>query len=288
MGEEKDYEKSSGMLRWHPAFLQAVQQELFDYRDFLEFRYEYQLASEPLRIDLLIIKKPKDIIIEKNIARIFRTDNILEYKSPDDYLSVKDFLKVYAYANLYAAINPGVELSDITITFVEGRYPRNLLKYLVDIRGYKAEEVSRGIYLITGDYIPIQIVESKKLSESENIWLKSLTNDLEIRSLEAILERRKQGVFPDAYFDVLIRANPEVFLEVLKMANGTMTFEEVFTKAGIIPQWIERGREEGREEKMKEIARNALAEGASFEFVNKITGLCMETIKILAKQDYSK
>ena len=30
--------------------------------------------------------------------------------------------------------------------------------------------------------------------------------------------------------------NPEVFLEVIKMANGTMTFEEVFTKAGIIPQ----------------------------------------------------
>ena len=68
-------------LKWHPAFLQAIQHELFEYRDSLEFKYEYPLTEEPLRIDLLIIKKPKQLAIEKNIARIFRADNILEYKS---------------------------------------------------------------------------------------------------------------------------------------------------------------------------------------------------------------
>ncbi|MCL2214584.1 MAG: hypothetical protein FWC06_05170, partial [Treponema sp.] len=88
-------EKPSGKLNWHPAFLQAIQHELYDYLDSLEFKYEYQLTTEPLRIDLLIIKKPKDLAIEKNIGKIFRSDNILEYKSPDDYLSIKDFLKVY-------------------------------------------------------------------------------------------------------------------------------------------------------------------------------------------------
>jgi hypothetical protein len=89
-------------LKWHPAFLQAIQLELVDYKDSLEFKYEHQLTTEPLRIDLLIIKKPSDLAIDKNIARVFRTDNIVEYKSPGDYLSVKDFLKVYAYACLYA------------------------------------------------------------------------------------------------------------------------------------------------------------------------------------------
>jgi hypothetical protein len=120
--------------------------ELSDYRDSLEFKYEYQLTSEPLRIDLLIIKKAKGITIDKNIARVFRTDNLLEYKSPDDYISVKDFLKVYAYANLHAAITPDVDLSDITLTFVESRYPRKLLRYLDRIRGYTVEETSSGIY----------------------------------------------------------------------------------------------------------------------------------------------
>ena len=76
------------------------------------------------------------MIIDKNIARIFRAENIFEYKSPDDYLSVNDYLKVYAYANLYAAITPGVDLSDITLTFVENRHPRKLLRYLAKTRGY--------------------------------------------------------------------------------------------------------------------------------------------------------
>ena len=168
---ETKNQAGGGKTPWHPAFVDAIRMELFDYRDSLEFKYEHPLNTEPLRIDLLIIKKKKNIIIDKNIARIFRADNILEYKSPGDYLAVKDFLKVYAYANLYAAITPGVDFSDITLTFVENRHPRKLLKYLTGTRGYKAEETSPGIYLVTGDYVPIQIIESGKLPEQENLWL---------------------------------------------------------------------------------------------------------------------
>ena len=78
--------KSSGhkaqQLPWHTAFYQAMQAELYDYRDSLLFESEHQLTTEPLRIDLLIVKKPRELVIEKNIARIFRTVNILEYKNP--------------------------------------------------------------------------------------------------------------------------------------------------------------------------------------------------------------
>jgi len=98
--DKKDTEQK---LHWHPAFLQAIQLELIEFREYLEFRHEHNLTFEPLRIDLLIIKKPRDLLINKNIARLFRSDNILEYKSPEDYLSVKDFWKVYAYASLRSA-----------------------------------------------------------------------------------------------------------------------------------------------------------------------------------------
>jgi hypothetical protein len=284
MNEERN--AGRGRLQWHPAFLQAVRQELFNYRDSLEFKYEYQLTSEPLRIDLLIIKKTKNVIIDKNIARIFKTDNLLEYKSPEDHLSVKDFLKVYAYANLYAAITPGADLSEITLSFVASRYPRKLLRYLSGIRGYRVTETSARIYLVSGDYVPIQIIISKKLSERENLWLKSLTGGLEGRGMSAILEagrKRSPSESIDAYLDVILRANPKTLLEVNNMKAAT--FEEVFTEAGIIPEWIERGRkqgiEQGREEGMVVAARNALAEGASVEFVRKITGLDMEAIKSL-------
>jgi hypothetical protein len=284
---KKDAEHALGLghgkLRWHPAFLQAMQLELFDYRDSLEFKYEYQLTSEPLRIDLLIIKKLKGMAIEKNIARMFRADNLLEYKSPDAYLSVNDFLKVYAYANLYAAITPKVDLSDITLTFVESRHPRKLLRYLTGVRGYTVVETSPGIYRISGDFVPIQVIESKKLSVKENLWLKSLTNDLEFHDRDAILEEsRKYREEIDAYMDVILYANPKIFLEVHKMRKET--FEEVFTEAGIIPEWMERGRVQGTEQGKEVTARNLLKMGMPIAEIVQATELSIEKIMQMSNE----
>jgi hypothetical protein len=270
-------QKQHQKISWHPAFLQAIQLELADFRNALEFRSEHQLTSEPLRIDLVIIKKPKGLVITKNIARIFRTDNIFEYKSPEDYLSVRDFLKVYAYACLYAAITPDVDLADITISFVVSRYPRELVKYFTGVRGYSVEETQPGIYRVNGDYLPIQIIHSKKLSGMDNLWLRSLTDDLESSAAGAILEEgNKRLIFSGAYLNVLIRANPKAFLEVQTMARKP-TFEEVFTKAGLIPKWIEQGEEK----KAQEIARTMKTEGVSVEQITRFTGLSPETITAL-------
>ena len=46
-------------------------------------------------------------------------------------------------------------------------------------------------------------------------------------------------------------------------------------------QGLEQGLEQGCNERNIQIAKNALAEGLSFEFIQKITGLDMETIKQL-------
>jgi hypothetical protein len=283
-------------LKWHPAFLQALQRELIEYKNSLQFNYEYQLTTEPLRVDLLVIKKPRDLAIDKNIARIFRSDNIVEFKSPEDYLSIKDFLKVYAYACLYAAITPEAELSGVTLTFVERRHPRELISYLTGERNYKVEETTPGIYRVRGDYLPIQLIETKRLPMEENLWLKSLTNDLEAGAASAILEAGKGATREaplNAYLDVLLRANPRAFLEAWSMANSTATFEEVFTEAGIIPQWIEqgiergieqgieRGIERGEEKKALAIARNLLAKGWTVEDVAETTDLPSEKVRSL-------
>jgi hypothetical protein len=267
-------------LRWHPAFLQALQLELIEYKNSLQFNYEYQLTTEPIRVDVLIIKKPPNLAIDKNIARIFRSDNLVEFKSPGDYLSVKDFLKVYAYACLYAAITPETELSGITLTLVEQRHPRRLINYLTEERRYGVEETEPGIYTVRGDYLPIQIIETKRLAEEENLWLRSLTNDLEMGTARVILEAGKGtvGETPmSAYMDVLLQANSEAFLEAWNMAKGKRTFEEVFTEAGIIPQWIAQGEEK----KALAIARNLLAMGWAVENVAKTTELPLEKVHSL-------
>jgi hypothetical protein len=221
---------------------------------------------------------------------------LLEFKSPEDYLSIKDFLKVCAYANLYAAITPGVDFSDITLTFVENRYPRKLMRYLTDVRHYTVKEPLPGIHIVSGDYLPIQIIESGKLRETENLWLKSLTNDLKIRAANAILKEGQKRVNKtplDAYLDIVLRANPETFLEANTMAGRRPTFEEVFTRAGIIPEWIERGMEQGIEKGMErgiekgeetkalKIARNLLNKGWSAEETAETAELPIEKVRSL-------
>jgi len=266
-------------LHWHPAFLEAVREELRDYRDVLEFKEEYQLNAAPLHVDLLIIKKPKELVIDKNIARIFRSDNILEYKSPEDYLSVKDFWKVYSYANLYAAITQGVELSDITLTFVGSRHSRELLRYLTEVRRYTIEEASPGIYGVTGDYLPIQIIESKRLPEGENFWLNSLKTDLDTRRLSAILrERGKRGLEAslDAYIDIIQRANPKLIKEVYEMEFEV--YDKLFRDLGIVPKWFLDGKEQGQEI----TARNLLDMGMSIEDIARASELPIEKIRSLA------
>jgi hypothetical protein len=71
----------------------------------------------------MIIKKTPGVASKKNIARIFKTINIGEFKSPEDYFSVYDFYKTFGYACLYAALNKTVMI-DLTITMTEGRKKR--------------------------------------------------------------------------------------------------------------------------------------------------------------------
>ncbi|MDR2491737.1 MAG: hypothetical protein LBD20_10095 [Spirochaetaceae bacterium] len=59
-------------INWHQAFYAALHMELDEYKDCLEFLTEYQIATEPLRIDALIIKKKPEVVIRKNIGAIFR------------------------------------------------------------------------------------------------------------------------------------------------------------------------------------------------------------------------
>ena len=109
---------------------------------FREFITEYQLTDEPLRIDVLVIKKLKDIQINRAIGKIFRKYNILEYKSPTDYISIDDYYKVKAYVYLYKALSQetdGVNIDEITITLTSSKYPRKLMNYLKNKQGAVVE-----------------------------------------------------------------------------------------------------------------------------------------------------
>lgn len=88
----------------YSSFYSALQLEFEKDLNKLEFINEFQLSKEPLRIDVHIIKKIKDDILFNEIGNIFRKYNLVEYKSPDDYLSVEDYYKVHGYGCLYQSL----------------------------------------------------------------------------------------------------------------------------------------------------------------------------------------
>lgn len=76
-------------LQWHPGFCAALRIAMQDQMEYLEMQEEHLLSKKPLQMDVLIIKKVRDIAIQNRIGRMFRTYNIIEYKSPDDYLRMQ-------------------------------------------------------------------------------------------------------------------------------------------------------------------------------------------------------
>ena len=165
--------------------------------------------------------------IRKNIGRIFKKHNIVEYKSPDDYLSIDNFYKVYGYTCFYKADTPStntISIQDLTITFISHRYPQKLLRHLTMERNFKIQKIEKGIYYLLGDFIPIQFIVTSKLSSKENLWLKGLTNDLKDMNLTAALaedyQKHRTNTLYQSVMDIIMRANKHQFEEAKNMCEA--------------------------------------------------------------------
>jgi len=233
---------------WHPAFAQAIKNELEDSKNALTFETEYQLTTEPLRIDVLIVKKKKNVVIEKNIGQIFRGFNIIEYKRPDDHVTIEMYHKTQCYSRLYASLNK-VNINEMSVTLSVAQIPRKLLAFLK--KQYTVKNVLPGIYYIEGDTSPTQILVSEELPEDENVWLTSLRKDLTDEQIDRVLAAAdgREGV--DAYLYAIVEANAETMGEqfMRRKKEGVIFSEKLdtFFRDRYAPLIAERGAELGRE-----------------------------------------
>lgn len=120
-------------LQWHPGFFAALQIEFEEEQEKLIFENEHQLSEKPMAIDALVIKVKAGEKIKKNIGRLFCRYNIIEYKSPDDYLNINDYYKVLGYTCFYQSNTVRVckiPPEELTVTFVCSHVPKKLLKFL--------------------------------------------------------------------------------------------------------------------------------------------------------------
>ena len=250
--KQKDKLTKERVLQWHPAFYAGIQIEFEKEADKLTFIREHPLATKPILIDVLIIRKNSDDKLEKNIGQIFRKHNIVEYKSPKDYLSINDFYKVYAYACYYISSSKkvnGILAEEVTITFVSFRYPNKMLELLKKNRGLEIKKVDKGIYYILGDSFPVQLIVTKKLSPDNNLWLSCLTNDLKghsiIDKISSEYRKHRRDELYKSVMNIIVRANKEQFKEEKSMCEAIL---ELFQDEVDIA--TKKAREEGIERGM--------------------------------------
>lgn len=233
-------------IQWHPAFHASIQIEFEAEAEKLTFEPEHLLSKKPMQMDELIIKVAENKAIHKNIGRIFRRYNIIEYKSPDDNLTINDFYKVYGYCCFYQSDTDKIcEIppEELTITFICNHFPRKMVQHLKEFRGLNIIHVEAGIYYITGDAFPIQLLVTRELDPKENLWLQSLRNNMskpeEIETLLKEYETKKSSKLYQAAMEVITRANwdavkevKETMCEALKelMAEEFQEQEELVTK----------------------------------------------------------
>ena len=280
----QDIEHDNGKqdkIYWHDRFYAALQLELHDYKDALTFEDKHQLSKEALEMDVLVIKKMAHTSIDKNIGRIFKEHNIFEFKSETVSLSVWDYKKVMGYAMLYSAFEK-VPTEDITISFAVTQKPLKLFGQLVDNKGFMITEPNPGIYYVEGDIFPIQIIENKKLTAEENVFLKNLRSNLTQKDLEEVFDAfKKYGELEkvNTYLNRVLDANLSILEEVLAMSSAAV--RDVICKHLEKDGTLDRIRGEGQEEKARNIALEMLRDGFTSDKIARYVQMPLEWVQTL-------
>ena len=273
-----------GKVYWHDAHHEALQLELYEYEDALIYEIEHELNKEALRMDTLIIKRIKDVKNEKNIGKIFKNHNIVEYKSEKDSFSYWDYQKILGYLFLYSSFEQ-VPITEITISISLTMFPRELVKTLENERKLRLQKQGNGIYYLDGDVVPIQILESKNLSEDENLFLRNLRSNLSSEDMAKTLQsyrERKPLDDKNVFLDRLVKANPKAFNEAMNMF--TEGVREIFMEGAEEYGWLDARLNDRLEEERKTMAKKMLLRGISIEDVVEYTGLPVEAVILISNE----
>jgi len=277
--------------QWHPAFVSAMKLELIEDAEYLDYISEYNLNTKPLEMDLLIVKKEKDVVIKNEIGKIFRRHNIIEYKSPDDSMNLNTYMKVIAYACLYKAYENHVDdikLDEITITMVREKKPVKLFRWLKK-SGYEINQVFKGIYYATKEnQFLTQIIVSKQLSKENQKWLTLLSKDLDkadakrVVAQMGVLTEESEKQHGDSVLQVALKENKRIFNEIKEEGNVCDALRELMEPE--IKEAIEKAVKGAEENKSKDMILKALKLGSSVEDISRVMGIPLAEVAAIAKE----
>lgn len=284
----KQFENAPDKLQWHPAFCAAAGLEFHEDIERLELKPEYNLSKEPIRIDLLIIKEGSTGQIKNEIGHIMRIYNVIEYKSPEDALSIDDFYKTIGYACLYKGYGEYVDavpINELTISIFREARPEKMFLTLQKY-GHKIEERYPGIYYVTEHLpFPAQVIVTQELEPGEHRSLRILSNHAKKEDVEEFLRkaegmntpRDRQNV--EVVLQVSVRANDELYREIRRDANMCDALRELMKDD--IEREVSAARKLGESEGEAKIIINMNHSGMTPENIASITGKNLDEIRAI-------
>ena len=263
--KEKKPKKPRNIWTLYFAQMLALQTKGID----LEIDYEHELYRNPMRIDVVVVKKPENVVLKNSAMRFFRNHNVIEFKGPNDNLTIQKYNKVMAYFYAYLAGNELI-FDDVAITLVSIKRPQELLEYLEKERKYKiipAKE--KGIYYIKADNLPAtQLIVSKEVKAADLIWIKALRNDLTIEEGVEVIKTFGEN---EDVIQSLILANKNLLEEADMMVKDRETRR-------IIERLTGKTYAGERRKEAEQIARNMKDMGIDTNTIAKATGLFVDDI----------
>ena len=246
-------------IQWHPGFYGAAELEFISNKGDLEFQREFNLSKEPIRMDLLIIKKLSNVRTENEIGHIFRKFNVVEYKSNDDALSIDDYYKTVGYACLYKGLGETVDqipANELTISIFRESYPREMFEVMKNL-GLEIKERYPGIYYISGKQalFDTQIVVTRQLDKETHRTLHVLSKHVKEEDVRVFIREAVQMSEPgdrnnvDAVLQVSVSANKEIY-EAIRKCDKVM--------CDALKELMKEDFEETKQETLLEAIRNLM------------------------------
>ncbi len=208
---------------WHAGFEALLRIETYKYGDRVRLKTEEVLGEEPPRTDYVILIEDQETKFDKDIFKIFRKFNILEYKNPHDTLNERVIRKICGYANFFIGLaeHEGEVSSDqVTISIFRAVKNPRLFKAM-EKSGSLIRDKIPGIYHVVGiTDLPFQIIITSELEGNEYSAYRALTDTAKEADIENVLNAsiaETDDVLRNhyrVYMNLLTKKNPKAFEEI--------------------------------------------------------------------------
>jgi hypothetical protein len=234
---------------------------------------EYKLSSRPLEIDIIVLKKNKDFVIDTSWGKIFREHNIVEYKSPVDSLpDLLVFEKICGYASIYASQNE-ITRKNISLSLVCYKHPTDFFDALKKEFGYNILHKAAGIYYIYQENVAIetslaiQVIVSSELQDSDLVLkaLKANVDEATMKQAWNIYKSNKENQESLAYWiHVMALINKEVLNKIIEEEGGMDGLEYIINnldQKGLLVNLKQNWTQQATQQAMQQGMRQGMRQG---------------------------